>query len=220
MKTGGNLRRLRQFRSTVPLTESTGGSGHGPDGRATATSRFNNILRIGCNSARICSLAGYDSSKLVQRGLSVNTAKCGSSFANAHPVRGDGDPNGRCTGHSGSAYTVPRVPGGAGDGYREARRRRELVVQRERHETLALTTSTDSTFRRRARQEDNSTRREVLRPKRSRGRRSATTPPASTTTSTSMSSPGERSRAGLAWLEPVFRLCTQFAVHGHHDEES
>ena len=73
-ETGGDLRRLRQYRSTVPLTESTGGSGHGPEGRATATSRFNRILEIGCNSARICSLARFDSSKLVQRGLSVNAA--------------------------------------------------------------------------------------------------------------------------------------------------
>ena len=76
-ETRGNLRRLRQFRSSVPLTESTGSRGHGPDGPATATSRFNNILRIGCNSARICTLAGYDTSKLVQRGLSTNRADAG-----------------------------------------------------------------------------------------------------------------------------------------------
>jgi hypothetical protein len=73
-ETGGDLRRLRQYRSTVPLTQSTSSNGAGPDGPATATSRFNDILRIGCNSARICSLTGYDASKLVQRGLSANRA--------------------------------------------------------------------------------------------------------------------------------------------------
>ena len=103
-ETGGNLRRLRQFRSTVPLTQSTGSSGRGPDGPATATSRFNNILRIGCNSARICSLAGYDASKLVQRGLSGNQADADGPSQmrtwSARPeIRTDGAPG----------MTVPRT---------------------------------------------------------------------------------------------------------------
>ena len=73
-ETEGGLRRQHRFRSIVPLTESTGSRGDGSGGVETATSRFNDILTIRCDGARICSLAAYDQARLVGSARSLQAA--------------------------------------------------------------------------------------------------------------------------------------------------
>ncbi|GAC13861.1 PKD domain-containing protein [Aliiglaciecola lipolytica] len=60
-ETEGANRRNYQFNSTTPLTVSSSSEAGVDD---TGTSRFNDILFISCNAARVCGLNGYDSSKL------------------------------------------------------------------------------------------------------------------------------------------------------------
>ncbi|PMG29725.1 hypothetical protein BCU94_02945 [Shewanella sp. 10N.286.52.C2] len=64
-ETGGSNRRLLKFDSVVPHTQSSS-SQDGPSG--SGVSRFNDILTVSCSSQRICSLAGFDASKLAQSG--------------------------------------------------------------------------------------------------------------------------------------------------------
>lgn len=64
-ETDGNNARSLKFSSTTPLTQSNR-SDNGPNG--AGASRFNDILSIGCSAQRVCSLSGFDSSKLAQAG--------------------------------------------------------------------------------------------------------------------------------------------------------
>lgn len=61
-ETEGANRRNYQFSSTTPLTVSDSSESGVDD---TGPSRFNDILFINCNAARVCGLNGFDSSKLL-----------------------------------------------------------------------------------------------------------------------------------------------------------
>ena len=78
-ETEGNARRLRKFESIVPLTESTLFYGHGPNGPATRTSRFNDIVSIRCSTQRICSVSRSDRSRVVERTLSSRRSAADST---------------------------------------------------------------------------------------------------------------------------------------------
>ncbi|AUC89682.1 hypothetical protein CW735_17095 [Alteromonas sp. MB-3u-76] len=64
-ETDSRNRRSLRFESITPHTQSTSRQ-NGPDG--AGESRFNDILRVSCSAQRVCSLAGVDTSKLVQAG--------------------------------------------------------------------------------------------------------------------------------------------------------
>ena len=80
-ETEGNARRLRKFESIVPLTESTSFYGDGPDGPATLTSRFNDIVSIRCGAQRICSVSRSDRSRVVERTLSSRRSAARSTLS-------------------------------------------------------------------------------------------------------------------------------------------
>jgi len=80
-ETEGSNRRLLKFDSVVPHTQSSS-SEDGPSG--SGASRFNDILTVSCSSQRICSLAGIDTSKLIQLG---SAAEQSEPVANTASVR-------------------------------------------------------------------------------------------------------------------------------------
>lgn len=64
---GGNRRSLK-FESIVAHTQSNS-SQDGANG--SGNSRFNDVLAVSCSNQRVCSLSGFDNSKLVQAGSST-----------------------------------------------------------------------------------------------------------------------------------------------------
>lgn len=76
-ETEGANRRNYHFSSIIPLIDSSS-SDDGVD--SEGTSRFNDILFVDCNAARVCGLKGFDSSKLSLSETSDNVLNMSSSM--------------------------------------------------------------------------------------------------------------------------------------------
>ena len=80
-------RRLLRFDSVVPLTVSEG-TAAGPNG--FGDSRFNDLLRISCSGAQVCTLSSFDDEKLRQAGTETGSSVAARERVRAGTVAGDG----------------------------------------------------------------------------------------------------------------------------------